>query len=449
MALLYAGVFGVSVLILFAIVYWQSVGYMQHQLRDAVDEDSSALQATFRDAGAAGLQAAIHDRQGSSRGHRHLYLFMGAHGRILAGGLPKFNPRTGWFRLPPPRRQRHHDEEPHDLLAKGVILSDGGYLLVAQDLFPLEEMRELLFGAFAWGLAAMLILGAAGGFVMSNGLLRRLDMVNRTVDEIIGGDLTRRVPIGGSDDEFDQLARHLNRMLDRLQVLMESMREVSNNIAHDLRTPLGRLRQHLERASMKAATLAEYKTAVEQAIADSDTILETFSALLRIAQVETGSRKARFTDVDLSELLRNILETYEPVADDSGHILVGAVEPGITVKGDKDLLTQMIVNLLENALNYTPSGKEVTLGLTDINAGVIVEVADRGPGIPEDKRDKVFQRFYRLDASRSSRGNGLGLALVKAIADLHGIDVQLLDNQPGLRARLRFPRPAGIPDATG
>jgi signal transduction histidine kinase len=225
-------------------------------------------------------------------------------------------------------------------------------------------------------------------------------------------------------------------MLDRIQQLMDGLRQVTSDIAHDLRTPLGRLRQRLEDAREHATTTADYASATEAAIAEADTLLETFSALLRIAQIEAGAQKSAFAELDLSALVRSIGEAYLPVAEDAQHRLELAIDGGIGFTGDRQLLAQMISNLVENALNHTPGGSTVRLALAKSATGLTLEVADNGPGIPADERDKVFDRFYRLDRSRSTGGSGLGLALVRAIATLHGLAIRLEDAKPGLKVVL-------------
>jgi signal transduction histidine kinase len=224
----------------------------------------------------------------------------------------------------------------------------------------------------------------------------------------------------------------LNAMLERIQQLLEGLRQVTSDIAHDLRTPLGRLRQRLEDAREHATNTAEYAAATEAAIAEADSLLEIFSALLRIAQIEAGAQKSAFTDVDLSVLMRSIAEAYAPPAEDSDHKLESAIADGASLTGDRQLLAQMVSNLVENALTHTPAGCTVRLALRKAGSRIEIEVADNGPGIPEAERDKVFDRFYRLDRSRTTAGSGLGLALVKAIATLHGLTLRLEDRQPGL-----------------
>jgi signal transduction histidine kinase len=274
--------------------------------------------------------------------------------------------------------------------------------------------------------------------VLSAALLKRLDAFNRTSRAIVEGNLADRVPTRGTDDELDRLAANLNEMLDRIQSLMQTVRQVSNDIAHDLRTPLGRLRHRLEEARATATSVAAYQSAVERAVADVDELLEMFSALLRIAQIEAGTRRAAFATVDLSGLFLELAEAYGPVADDRRQRLRADVAGGIAYRGDRQLLVQMLANVLENALRHTPEGAAITLSLARTPEGTVGVVADDGPGIPDHARAKVFQPFFRLEASRNTPGSGLGLALVAAIADLHRIRLELAGNHPGLKVVLRF-----------
>jgi signal transduction histidine kinase len=265
--------------------------------------------------------------------------------------------------------------------------------------------------------------------------LRRVERIGRTSREIAEGDLSRRLPLTGKDDELDHLATDLNRMLDRMELQFETVRQVSSDIAHDLRTPLARLRQRLERARDGASQ----PDAIERAIADTDAILVTFAALLRIAEIESDSQAGRFAAVDLTETLRTVAEVYEPMAEEGGQALLTDIDDALTVTGDRAMLAQMIANLLENALRHSPSRSTIRLTARRNAAQVEVVVEDNGPGIPAEDHAKVFRRFYRREASRTSPGNGLGLALVAAIAARHRALVTLEDAQPGLRVRLSLP----------
>jgi signal transduction histidine kinase len=277
--------------------------------------------------------------------------------------------------------------------------------------------------------------------MLSVATLHRVDAITRTANAIIEGDLSSRVPLRGTGDDLDRLAETLNRMLDRISGLLENLRQVSNDIAHDLRTPLTRLRNRLSSASTLEDP-AERGRAVESAIVETDGILDTFTALLRIAQLESGTRKAGFRPVDLSLLMARLAEDYRPAAEDEGKSLAAAIQPGISTIGDKELLTHMVANLIDNAIQHTAAGTKILVTLASVESAPVVEVADDGVGVPEDEREKVFRRFYRLDRSRTTDGSGLGLAFVAAVAELHRVEIKMLDNSPGLRVRLQFPRPS-------
>jgi signal transduction histidine kinase len=436
-ALLYSGLFGASVLVLFGVVYWNTAGHMERQLKDVIDAEVQALQGDYREGGLTDLRRSVEDRIASDKHPWTLYLLQDRHGGLIAGNIAPRTPATGWQESVHPL---HTGEEADDhlILGQGVMFPGGVYLFVAQDAYQLDRIRDLMIGAFGWAFLAVVVLAVGGGLVMSASLLGRVEGVNRTAQDIVRGAMSRRIPTRGTGDEFDRLAANLNRMLDRIESLMEGLRQVSNDIAHDLRTPLGRLRQRLEEAQRTAHSAEDYAGAVNQAIADADAILETFAALLRIAQVESGSRRSRFADVDLAQLAQTVVETYVPVAEDSRHLLVSAIEPCPPIRGDRELLMQLFANLIENALCHTPAGAEVRFSLRCVSAGPLVEIADHGPGIPEADRQKVFERFYRRDASRGTPGSGLGLALAAAIAELHDVRIALSDNAPGLRVTMQF-----------
>jgi signal transduction histidine kinase len=329
-----------------------------------------------------------------------------------------------------------------------IALKNGGFLVLGQNAYPLEELREFVFGAFGWGAGATLVLAVLGSVVMSTGVLRRVEAINRASERIMAGELDRRLPTttgdwSGSGDEFDRLAANLNVMLDRIEVLVQGLRQVSTDIAHDLRTPLGRLRATLELARDSASVdgRSAGATVIDQAIEEIDALLATFGALLRIAQIEAGASRRGFGPVDLSAVLEAVVEVYAPAAEEKNQTLTRRILAGIIVFGDRALLTQMLANLVENAIRHSPPDAhiDVALSVADGIEGPQVTISDDGPGIPEAERDKVFRRFYRLDASRSTLGNGLGLALVAAVKDLHGAKIQLFDNPPhGLRVVLSF-----------
>jgi signal transduction histidine kinase len=288
-----------------------------------------------------------------------------------------------------------------------------------------EELLESLTEAFIWAAGLSVVLAIAGGWLTSTAFLRRVERINRTAGRIIDGRLSERIDVRGSGDELDRLAERLNVMLDRVQALVESLRQVSSDIAHDLRTPLTRLRQSLESGH------------TERALAECDQILATFSALLRIAQIEAGTRRAGFKPIDLSQLLETIAEIYAPVAEDAEHLFSAELAPGVKTIGDPELLTQMAANLVENAIKHTPPGTKISMRLEPSSKGFVLTLADDGPGIPEKDRRRVFDRFVRLEESRTTPGSGLGLSLAHAVVTLHGWMIELDDARPGNIARIQ------------
>ena len=305
-------------------------------------------------------------------------------------------------------------------------------------------MEEAVATAFGWTVGLAALLGIGGGVLVSRTFLARVDAISRTAEAIIGGDLARRVPVRGTGDDLDRLVGTLNRMLDRIGALMESLHQVSSDVAHDLRTPLSRLYQRLEDARAHARSVREYEAAVDGAMRDAEGLLDTFSALLRIAQVEGASPRAGFGRVDLSAVAEAVADAYRPDAEEAGHVLTASVAPGVVVHGDQELLTQAAANLVENALRHTAPGTQISLRLTrDPETGACLAVEDDGPGVAGDDLPRLAHRFYRGERSRTTPGNGLGLSLVAAVADLHGVTLRLRNAGPGLWVSMMFPAGQG------
>jgi signal transduction histidine kinase len=442
---IYAGLFAVSAGLLFGIIYWIATNALHEQARLPLESELTALQAKFSDKSLDALPAEISQRVSSGNIRSILYLLQDASGRKLAGNLPTLQAFEGWRELP--FEEEHADntgdvqqesEAGSRLMVLGHRRTDGSFLAVGTDTHRTHEAQQAMLGAFAWAMGATLLFALAGGALLSRGFLRRIEEINRTTRAIMEGDISERIRMRSAGDELDQIATNLNDMLDRLQHLMEGLRQVSNDIAHDLRTPLSRLRQRLEAAQLEGRSVEDYARAVDQALQDADAALSTFNALLRIAQIESGTRRASFTVVDLSGLLENLVMTYSAVAEDLGKRLISRIAVGVRVRGDRELLTQMLVNLIENALRHTPERATVSAALDMGGEGPVAVIADDGFGIDEPEREKVFRRFHRLETSCTAPGSGLGLALVAAVAELHHIRIQLGDNQPGLRVTLQF-----------
>lgn len=442
--LLYAVLFILSAAVLFVSVYWTATAAMQNDMASVLRSEAYQLAEVHRRSGLAGLAEQITRRINFRTKGPIFYLLQAPSRRVVVGNLPGMPPVNGAVDFEPqadqPEIETDRSGERAKLTGFGLTLPDGSFLLVAQDANRLSDMQRAIVRAFVWSSGLTLLLAIAGGALLGTNFLRRIDTITRTSRAIMEGDLSARIPVRGTHDEIDQLVASLNAMLARIQQLMDGLRQVSSDIAHDLRTPLGRLRQQLEDARERATTTADYSAATDAAIEEADRLLETFSALLRIAQVEAGTQKSAFAPFDISALLKSLGETYEPVAEDSDRALDIKVEDGAMLTGDRQLIAQLISNLLENALRHTPEGTRVSLGLRRQGDGFEIEVADNGPGIPASEHDKVFDRFYRLDRSRSTSGSGLGLAMVKAIAGLHGLTIRLEDAKPGLRVVLQTAR---------
>ncbi|WP_372785469.1 ATP-binding protein [Phenylobacterium sp.] len=429
---LYTTVFALAVVALGAITLFSTRHALSEQFDARIRAESAALVQEYRSEGLKGVVDAVHERD-HTPGSLDFGL-QGPSGEPLAGRLATTRAAMGWSLL---RRGGQAREEPVRLFA--VALPDGYKLLVGDDEERIEALDGTVLRGFGMAFIGVVILGVAGGYALSGDVHRRLAAITGTAEAIIDGDLARRVPVRGSDDDLDRLALTFNRMLDRIAALMESLRQVSNDIAHDLRTPLTRLRQKLEAG---LAAPPERGPALEGALADLDSILDTFAALLRIAQIEGGARRAAFRPCDLASVARTVTEAFAPSAEEMHRALSLAAETGVIVDGDAELLTQMLVNLVENALRHAGPNTRIAVEVARRGRAATLLVTDNGPGVPEAERERLFDRFYRLERSRSTPGSGLGLALVAAVARLHGAEVELLDARPGLQARVTFPEAA-------
>jgi signal transduction histidine kinase len=440
LALIYMALFGGSVLVLLCFIYFTTAGYVSRQTDEAIFAEISSLAERYRERGLDGLASTIAQRAARNpRGHA-VYLLLDPTGRRVAGNLDRWPRDIGrepsWIEFLIQDPDSPHGET-YRARARQIELAGGYRLLVGQDVQEQERLRELTIEALAWGLALTLALALIGGILMSRTTLQRIEAINRTSRGIIGGDMKSRIPSRGTGDEFDRLAQNLNAMLDQIETLMAGIRQVSDNIAHDLRSPLTRLRSRLELARMHEAA-PRTRAMLEDLVEEVDALLSTFNALLRIAEIESGNRRAGFSPLDLDTLVRDVIELYEPVAHEKGQTIATQLTPGLAVLGDRHLLSQAIANLLDNAIKHSPRGSGIEVAVTPGKDGPALTVADNGPGIPADQRDKVVQRFFRLEASRSTPGSGLGLSLVAAVAKLHRARLSLEDNNPGLRAALLF-----------
>jgi signal transduction histidine kinase len=428
---MFAGLFGLSSLVLFAFLYWQTSGYLSAAIDDWLERETAARALEPASELAQNLDARV---AADPDGMRPIALF-GPDGTWLGGSharLPANRPQTDRpFAFTMPRG----DEEAG---FRGILhrLPSGELLLVARDMRDLHQFRDRLLGAMAWGGLVVLFLGFAGAAVIGAGALARIAGVTRAIERIVGGDLGERLPSGGRHADLARLIQLVNRMLDEIERLMREVQGVSEDIAHDLRTPLTRLLAGLERVRRRGNSTAEYEAAVEQAILETKGILATFAALLRIAEVESGARREGFTTLDLNTVAADVAELYEPVAEAKGISLRLASEGRAEIPGDPNLMFEVISNLVDNAIKYSPVDSRVAVRVLAAGDRVGVEVSDAGPGIPEAERQSVLRRFHRIDRCRNTPGSGLGLSLVAAVARLHDLDLAIADAGPGCRVTL-------------
>ena len=442
LAALYLVVFAASVLGVLLFVYWTSANFVERQTEATLDAEIAGLAEQYAQRGLSGLIQIVAARSAGDRGDSMIYLVTDPDGRPLAGNIAAWPTglATGsaWLSF---ALEKTVNGRVVIHPARGRLFTiPGGYrLLVGRDISDAAAFRGQVRSTLLWAGLIALGIGLIGGTVMSRNLLRRVEQVNRTSERVMAGNLADRIPLHGTSDEFDQLAANLNRMLDQIERLMTAMREVTDDVAHDLKTPLSRLRTRLERALAEPSSGRARNDAIRGAIEEADRLLATFNALLSIAELESGARRDQSEPVDLSEVARSAAELYEPVVEEKGFVLAIGAEADLRICGDRHLLSQALANLLDNALKYAGGGK-IEIRTFGNNGRAVLEVADRGPGIPEGDRETVLNRFVRLEASRTTAGNGLGLSLVRAIARRHDGSLVLEDNNPGLRVRLEFAR---------
>jgi len=430
---LVACLFALGTLIIGVVAYEVTHEALEIQLDHRVAIETRAL-IDEGDDGPTGVAAAIRRRKAAQSTASLDYLLVDPAGRRVAGSLDATAPTLpGYLELLHYRRDGEH----RIAQALTTRLPDSSRLVVAADREVIDEMDATLLKLFAGAFGVMLLLGIGGAWLVGSVTRARLSRIDRTALAIIDGDLTRRMPLTGAGDEFDRVSATLNRMLDRIGGLMDNLRQVSSDVAHDLRTPLTRLHNRLDEA-LSAQDVDEKRQAIEAAAAQSRELLDIFGALLRIAEVEALSPRTHFQDVALDQLVEELTDTYRPDMEASGHLLVTAIAPAICTMGDRRLLQQLVTNLLDNALRHTPPGTTVRVELERDDAIARLTVADDGHGVAPEDAPRLFQRFARAERSRSSEGHGLGLALVAAVATAHRGTVSLLA-APGFGVVVELP----------
>jgi len=445
LSMLYAALFSLSVLVLGSFVYGAVDLLVERQREQTVRAEFEGLAGELRARGLRGLIGAIQSRLAPDRVGDGIYLLIDGLGQPLAGNLagwPARFERDGPWLVFPVERRGIDRASVNEAYALEFLLPGGFRLLVGQNTHSSGKVLDTILDAFLLGVVAMMLLAVGGGLLFSRNLLRRVEAINRGAERVRQGDVAYRMPVGRRNDEFDRLGANLNAMLDEIERLMGAIRAVTDNIAHDLRSPLTRLRNRLEAIDDDTGDPEARRPAIRAAIGEADQVLATFRALLSIADAESGAALSDRERVDLAAVVTDVTELYEPVADEQGRLIERRIAGGSTVSGSRHLLFQAVANLLDNALKYGRG--TVDIALEGDGALVRLVVADRGPGIRPEDRERVLERFVRLDDSRSTPGTGLGLSLVAAIARLHGGALELEDNVPGLRAAISLPaEPAG------
>jgi signal transduction histidine kinase len=444
---IYFAVFSVFAIVFILYISYSTNILLTEQLRDAIAGEIRELAEIGRSGGLRAIVNAIEER--STQPGASLYLITDVNGRILAGNVSdvpeQLLDRSGSGAITVPYRRYSEDRSEHVAMVQVLRLPGGFRMLVGRDLGERDQFRAIVGRALVWAVALMIGLALVSWFFVSRRVLKRIDSVAATSRRIMAGDLTGRLEVTGTGDEFDRLADSLNAMLERIELLLHGLKDVSDNIAHDLKTPLTRLRNRVEAALAGEPRNEAYRAALETTIEESDRLIQIFNALLMIARVEAGSPDGAVSEVEIGAVINDVVELYEPVAEEAGiSIQVGPVEP-IKIKVSRELLGQALANLIDNAIKYAPlpcgGSRAITVTVSAIREGndLFIRVADNGIGIPAADRERVLQRFVRLEQSRSRPGSGLGLSLAAAVTRLHHGTIALGDSEPGLVVTLRLP----------
>jgi Signal transduction histidine kinase len=449
---LYTVVFAVSASLLLAFIYWRTVALIDRQARDTIESEIRGLAEQYQQRGILGLAEVIELRAKQRGNDDHVYLLTSPTRIPLAGNLEAWPETLGDAHDWVPLTVIKMDEGrmlPHANLARMLILPGGYHLLVGRDMHERDKFRQIVLEALGWSSAAIVLLGLVGGIVLSRRMLGRVETIALTARRIMAGDLSQRVKGNGSGDEFDRLAAILNAMLDRTERLMAGMRLATDSLAHDLRRPLTRLRSRAELALLQPPSAEDDRDALVDMLRQSDAALSTFENLLKIAMAESGPVATELRRLDLAKLACDAAELYEPLAEEKNIAFVVEAAGPASILGHPELLAQSVTNLLDNAVKYTPEDGRISVSVASSADAVTLVVADSGPGVPEKDRQRVLDRFVRLDECRSTPGSGLGLALVSAVARLHDAALLLDDNAPGLRISLVFAPAAPENNAAG
>jgi signal transduction histidine kinase len=442
LALICIGIFGAAVCALFSYVYWSTASYVLGRSDRAIAAEHIILRQAYDRAGRDGLIAAIGQLVADKPFEGGLYLLADPSLAPVAGNLKVWpsvlKGSEGWGNFNAPEWKPDAADWPL-LRAAFETLPDGYRLLVGKDIDDLDEFAEKIEIALALSILLTFVLGAFASVFVTRRTMGRIEAINSTSRAIMQSGLGQRIPRKGTRDEWDQLAENLNLMLDRIEGLMGEVKQVTDNVAHDLRTPLARMRGRLEKAYARQRDGEHDQSLIGDTMADLDSVLRMFASLTRISQIEANDRTAAFRAVNLANIAREVVELFDAAAEEKGgHLSVVADQP-VLVTGDRDLLFNAMANLVDNAIKHGNEAGQVTVEVRRDLGGAVISVADDGPGIPVNECQQVFKRFYRLERSRCTPGNGLGLSLVAAVARLHGARIEMADNAPGLKFKLLFP----------
>ncbi len=442
LAATFACLFAASVLVLFVFLYIQAGRDLEARLGTRLNNARAEFKRVHEHDGFNELAGLVADDVAVADAAENVYLLTGIDGDYVAGNRKSAPQFAGMQWLDAVKLQELNGKVPgaQRYLCLWFALAGDGSMLIGFSDSEIRQTREVLLRTLLYGLLGTVLLAIGAGVFLGQRAQVQIDRVGRTLTAIKRGDLKARVPLAASGGDIDTVSRQINATLDQLQGLFQSLNQSSADIAHDLKTPIGRLRQRLEALRDSPGTIAENRPVVDTAIDEVDKIVATFEALLSISQLEAGARKLRFKTVSLQTVAENVLEAYEAVAEDAGMTLTlkaAGSRPSL-LHGDSDLLSQLLVNLVENAIRHCPAGTHIVVDVSTIVDGPVLKVSDDGPGIPDDERENVFRRLYRLEKSRTTLGNGLGLALVKAIADVHGARISMSDNHPGVVVEVMF-----------
>ena len=450
-ALIAIATFGLIVSAIFSYVYLSTSSYVRSRSDRAIETDHASLRDAYARSGRDGLIDLIRQRvSDNGLGDKGVadaaYLLVDPSSAMLAGNLKAWpqavTATMGWVEFRAAESSPNTAGRP---LLRGMLdtLPDGDRLLVARDISDLDDFTGQIKTAVALGVALIFALAAVASILVTRRTVGRIEAINATSRAIMQSGLDKRIPLRGTHDEWDRVAENLNLMLDRIETLMGEVKQVSDNVAHDLRTPLTRMRGRLEKAYHGPRASEDDQLLIGDTIGDLDAVLRIFSSITRIAQIETKARKGAFRTVNLVEIAGEVVELYDAAAEQDGTRLTIAGEREVLVTGDRDLIFDAIANLVDNAIKHGRRGGQVVVANENIEGRPVISIADDGPGIPAEECEHVFKRFYRLEHSRYAPGNGLGLSLVAAVARLHGARIEMLDNAPGLRLKLWFAAPAG------